>query len=262
MFSFYVTNIKPNCNGKGSACLDPRFIGGDEVVYYFHGKRDENFALISDVDFQVNACFIGLRPSGRSRDFTWIQSLGLIFGHNIKTFSLEVTKAAKWDDQVDHLGLSFEGKEISLAKGDAFVWSSSRDDIKIERISEINSVLVTLQDIAEIWVNVVPVTKEDDIIHRYGRPKDDCFAPLEVQFRFLKLSKNVEGVLGRTYRKHFKNPAKQGVAARPGLRPIFMIQCGLISLDKVEPLLLNQSTGGSSSGVGIFCRKQRQYFIN
>ncbi|XP_019094818.1 PREDICTED: uncharacterized protein LOC104758931 [Camelina sativa] len=205
-------NRKPNCNGKGSACLDPRFIGGDGVVFYFHGQRDEHFALVSDVDFQVNARFIGLRPSGRSRDFTWIQSLGLIFGSNSKTFSLEATKARKWDDQVDHLRFSFEGKEISLPKGDASVWMPSGDYIKIERTLDINSVLVTLEDIVEIWVNVVPVTKEDNIIHKYGRPENDCFAHLEVQFRFLKLSKNVEGVLGRTYREDFTNPAKPGVA--------------------------------------------------
>ncbi|KAG7649659.1 hypothetical protein AtNW77_Chr1g0054881 [Arabidopsis thaliana] len=267
-------NRKPNCNGKGSACLDPRFIGGDGIVFYFHGKRDEHFALISDVDFQVNARFIGLRPNGRARDFTWIQSLGLIFCPNSKTFSLEATKAEKWDHQVDHLRLSYEGKEISLPKGDTSVWSPPLGDyIKIERTSDINSVLVTLQDIAEIWINVVPVTKEDDIIHKYGIPEDDCFAHLEVQFRFLKLSSNVEGVLGRTYKEDFKNPAKPGVAmpvvgGEDKYRTASLLETscnacvysgGSRSLDKIEPLLLNQNTvdctGGSSSGVGIFCRK-------
>ncbi|RVX08536.1 hypothetical protein CK203_014235 [Vitis vinifera] len=29
---------KPNCNGVGAACFDPRFIGGDGIVFYFHGK--------------------------------------------------------------------------------------------------------------------------------------------------------------------------------------------------------------------------------
>ncbi|KAL1225416.1 hypothetical protein V5N11_009069 [Cardamine amara subsp. amara] len=266
-------NRKPNCNGKGSACLDPRFIGGDGIVFYFHGKRDEHFALVSDVDFQVNARFIGLRPSGRPRDFTWIQSLGLIFGPNRKTFSLEATKTAKWDDQVDHLRLSFEGKEISLPEGDASVWSPPESYIKIERTSDKNSVLVTLEDIAEIWVNAVPVTKEDDMIHKYGRPENDCFAHLEVQFRFLKLSSNVEGVLGRTYRDDFKNPAKPGVAmpvvgGEDKYRTMSLLETscnacvysgGSASFDKIEPLLLNPNTvdctGGSSSGVGIFCRK-------
>ncbi|CAN7027766.1 hypothetical protein Bca4012_042787 [Brassica carinata] len=266
-------NRKPNCNGRGSACLDPRFIGGDGIVFYFHGKRNEHFALVSDTDLQVNARFIGLRPSGRRRDFTWIQSLGLIFGPNNKTFTLEAQKAAKWDHQVDHLRLSFLGKEISLPKGDSSIWTPPGSYIKIERTSDMNSVLVTLPDIAEIWVNVVPVTKEDDTIHKYGRPENDCFAHLEVQFRFLRLSPNVEGVLGRTYRDDFQNPAKPGVAmpvvgGEDKYRTSSLLETGCNacvysrgsrSSDKIEPLSLNQNTvdctGGSSSGIGIFCRK-------
>jgi len=61
-------------------------------------------------------------------------------------------------------------------------------------------------------VNVVPVTKEDDAVHNYQVPEDDCFAHLEVQFRFFGLSPKVDGVLGRTYREDFENPAKVGVA--------------------------------------------------
>ena len=56
------------------------------------------------------------------------------------------------------------------------------------------------------------MTKEDDTIHSYQIPSDDCFAHLEVQFRFYGLTSNVEGVLGRTYQPDFKNPAKPGVA--------------------------------------------------
>ncbi|KAF7841488.1 Root cap [Senna tora] len=63
---------KPNCNAPGSGCYDPRFIGGDGRVFYFHGKSNENFALVSDSDLQINAHFIGHRPAGRSRHYTWI----------------------------------------------------------------------------------------------------------------------------------------------------------------------------------------------
>ncbi|KAF5201424.1 Late embryogenesis abundant (LEA) protein-like protein [Thalictrum thalictroides] len=75
----------PNCNTPGAACFDPRFIGGDGIVFYFH----------------------------------------------------------------------------------------------------------------EISINVVPITEQDDKIHNNQIPSDDCFAHLEVQFRFIGLSPEVEGVLGR-----------------------------------------------------------------
>lgn len=69
---FFGNCRKPNCNARGAACLDPRFIGGDGIVFYFHGKSNEHFSLVSDLNMQINARFIGLRPAGRTRDYTWI----------------------------------------------------------------------------------------------------------------------------------------------------------------------------------------------
>lgn len=89
---------------------------------------------------------------------------------------------------------------------------SPEKDIKIERATKMNSVTVTIKDKTDIMVNVVLVTKEDDKIHNYKVPKDDCFAHLEVQFRFFNLSPEVNGILGRTHRPDFQNPAKPGVA--------------------------------------------------
>nr|XP_043622998.1 uncharacterized protein LOC122594632 [Erigeron canadensis] len=203
-------NPKANCNSPGSACYDPRLIGGDGIVFYFHGKVNEHFSLISDSNLQINGRFIGHRPEGRSRDFTWIQALGLLF--NSHSFSLEATKSATWDSEIDHLKFSFDGEEISLPTGGLSTWKSPNDEVKIERTSAVNSIIVTVPGVVEILANVVPVTAEDDKIHGYKVPSDDCFAHLEVQFRFVGLSDNVEGVLGRTYQPDFKNPAKPGVA--------------------------------------------------
>ncbi|MFS7987748.1 hypothetical protein Hanom_Chr11g01026571 [Helianthus anomalus] len=115
---------KPNCNGPGAACYDPRFIGGDGIVFYFHGKSNEHFTLISDSDLQINARFIGLRPKGRTRDYTWIQALGIKFGYH--NFTLEATKAEKWDDNVDHLKLTHDGTELYILEGDSFEWSLAK----------------------------------------------------------------------------------------------------------------------------------------
>lgn len=191
-------------------CLDPRFIGGDGIVFYFHGKRDEHYTLVSDTNFQINARFIGLRPVGRSRDYTWIQALGILYNSN--SFTLEATKAPKWDEGTDHLIFKFNNEVIFLPFGHLSKWESSEKDLVLERISDTNSVVISLSDFAEISVSVVPVTKEDDKVHSYMIPEDNCFAHLEVQFKFFDLSKNVEGVLGRTYQPDFENPAKAGVA--------------------------------------------------
>ncbi|MFS8025649.1 hypothetical protein Hanom_Chr16g01477581 [Helianthus anomalus] len=201
---------KPNCNGPGAACYDPRFIGGDGIVFYFHGRSNEHFSLISDSNLQINARFIGLRPEGRTRDYTWIQALGLKFGHH--DFTLEATKTEKWDDNVDHLKLSHDGMELIIPEGDSSEWNSTKGDIQVERTSTTNSLTITIPNLAEIFVNVIPVSEEDSKIHNYQIPLNDSFAHLEVQFRFFGLSSNVEGILGRTYRPDFENPAKSGVA--------------------------------------------------
>lgn len=199
---------KPSCNGVGAACYDPRFIGADGAVFYFHGKSNEHFSLVSDSNVQINARFIGHRPSGRSRDYTWIQALGILFGsHNV---SVEATKAATWDNSIDHLRFLYDGAEVALPQVSS--WESAQGEVMLERVSSTNSAIISIPDIVEIGVNAVPITKEDDRIHNYQIPSDDCFSHLEVQFRFFGLSPEVEGVLGRTYQPDYESQARLGIA--------------------------------------------------
>ncbi|KAI8555425.1 hypothetical protein RHMOL_Rhmol05G0173600 [Rhododendron molle] len=209
---------QPNCNGKGSGCGDPRFVGGDGIVFYFHGKTNQQFALVSDQNLQINARFIGHRPEGRKRDNTWIQALGLVFhdGHRQShTFTLaSSTKVAQWDDNVDRLHFTYDDKSLIIGEGHLFNWDApDGSGLFVERTSKVNSITVTLPNLVEISASVVPITREDDRIHNYQIPlSQDCFAHLEVQFRFFRMSESVEGVLGQTYRPDFQNPVKRGVA--------------------------------------------------
>ncbi|KAK3026139.1 hypothetical protein RJ639_042582 [Escallonia herrerae] len=200
---------KPSCNGIGAACYDPRFVGGDGVMFYFHGKTNEQFSLVSDHNFQINARFIGRRPQGRSRDNTWIQGLGLMFDSH--SFTLAAKKVANWDDETDQLLFTYNGMPITIPSGHLSTWAARDGNLMVERTVTYNSVTVTLPGVVEMSVNVVPVTKEDDRVHSYQIPSDDCFAHLEVQFKFFHLSEKVEGVLGQTYRPEFKSPVKIGV---------------------------------------------------
>lgn len=264
-------NKKPNCNAPGAACLDPRFIGGDGIVFYFHGKSDEQFSLVSDPHIQINARFIGLRPAGRIRDYTWIQALGVLSGS--ESFSIEATRAAKWDSEMDHLRFSYNGNELTVPEGTPSTWHSLNDDFKVERSASKNSAAITIRGVAEISVNVVPVTKEDSLIHNYQIPSDDCFAHLEVQFRFLSLSPRVEGVLSRTYQPDFENPAKPGIAMPVVGGEDKYRTSSLLSADcaacifspimhpdqKQDSMAMEygtlECTGGATSGNGIVCRR-------
>ncbi|KAJ0821807.1 hypothetical protein HanPSC8_Chr16g0724511 [Helianthus annuus] len=198
--------VKPK-NPKDKACFLDCYSPKCEAVCKCN---NEHFSLISDSNLQINARFIGLRPEGRTRDYTWIQALGLKFGHH--DFTLEATRTEKWDDNVDHLKLSHDGMELIILEGDSSEWNSTEGDIQVERSSTTNGLTNTIPNLAEIFVNVIPVSEEDSKIHNYQIPLNDSFAHLEVQFRFFGLSSNVEGILGRTYRPDFENPAKPGVA--------------------------------------------------
>ncbi|CDY29835.1 BnaA03g48560D, partial [Brassica napus] len=183
------------------------------------------------------------------------------------------TKVATWDSEVDHLRFTIDGQDLVIPEKALFTWYSSDKEIKIERLTQKNSVIVTIKDKAEIMVNVVPVTKEDDRIHNYRLPEDDCFAHLEVQFKFINLSSKVDGILGRTYRPDFKNPAKPGVAmpvvgGEDSFRTSSLLShdcktclfSGELAIDSGSVKVKNEytlldCTRGASSGYGIVCRK-------
>lgn len=172
-----LTGRKPNCDGYGSLCYDPRFVGGDGVMFYFHGAKGGNFAIVSDKNMQINAHFIGTRPQGRTRDFTWVQALSVMF--DTHTLVIAANKVSQWDDKVDALSVRWNGEPVNVPEDE---WRTNADGRKVvvERTDEVNSVKVTV----------------------YG---------LETQFKFSKLSDNVEGVLGKTYQPGYVSPVKRGV---------------------------------------------------
>lgn len=127
------------------------------------------------------------------------------------TFTLEARRVETWNETTDHLSITLDGTPFQLPEGHLSKWNSEDDELLIERTERVNSVMITVNGVAEISASVVPITEEDDRIHRYNIPKDDCFAHLEVQFWFFGISQEVEGVLGRTYRPDYISTVKRGV---------------------------------------------------
>ncbi|CAN0897057.1 hypothetical protein LINGRAHAP2_LOCUS18895 [Linum grandiflorum] len=199
---------KPNCNGYGSLCYDPRFVGGDGVMFYFHGARGGNFAILSDDKLQINAHFIGTRPEGRTRDYTWVQALAVMFDSN--TLVIAAKRLSSWDDAVDALTVRWNGEDVPMLTDEWRVEAGERS-VVVERTDDVNSVNVRVSGLTEMSIRVRPIGKEEDRVHNYRIPNGDVFAHLETQFKFSNLSDGVEGVLGKTYRPDYVSPAKVGV---------------------------------------------------
>ncbi|KAI3853101.1 hypothetical protein MKW92_008071, partial [Papaver armeniacum] len=204
---------RANCEGDGSICYDPRFVGGDGVMFYFHGATGSDFALVTDDEFQINAHFIGTRPQGRTRDFTWIQALSVMFDtHNLV---LAAKRVSKWDDKVDSLIVRWDGEDIEIPTDGEAEWRVTVEgdrEVIVERTDDTNNVRVSVTALVEMDVKVTPIGVEENRVHKYQIPSDDVFAHLETQFRFKNLSDSVDGVLGQTYKSGYVSPVKVGVA--------------------------------------------------
>ncbi|KAL3518369.1 hypothetical protein ACH5RR_020958 [Cinchona calisaya] len=203
---------KPQCDGYGSLCYDPRFVGGDGMMFYFHGSKGSDFAIVSDDNLQINAHFIGTRPAGRTRDFTWVQALSIMF--DTHTLILAAKRVSKWDDKVDSLIVKWDNQMIKIPLNGEAEWriNTGKRIVVIERTDDFNTVRATISGLLQVDVKVTPIGEQENKVHNYQIPSDDAFAHLETQFKFFKLSDFVEGVLGKTYQPGYESKVKMGVA--------------------------------------------------
>lgn len=202
---------KARCTGFGSLCYDPRFVGGDGVMFYFHGAKGGNFAIVSDDSLHINAHFIGTRPQGRTRDFTWVQALSVMFDNH--TLVVAARKIQKWDDDLNALIVRWDGEPVNVPIDGEAEWKVVTEGrvVSVERTDDINTIRVAVSGLVELDINIRPIEEEENRVHNYQLPPDDAFAHLETQFRFENLTDLVEGVLGKTYRPGYVSPVKVGV---------------------------------------------------
>ncbi|KAI3695949.1 hypothetical protein L1987_78955 [Smallanthus sonchifolius] len=163
------------CNNPGALCQDPRFVGGDGVTFYFHGHKDQDFCLLSDRNLHINAHFIGKRDPKLTRDFTWVQSIGLLFDDH--KLLILAKKTSTWDDNEEHLFISFDDSPLSL---DGKNWNYRNSSLLITRTSATNGIVVEVKNSFRITATVVPIGADESRIHGYNIGSDDCFAHLDL----------------------------------------------------------------------------------
>ncbi|RZC93105.1 hypothetical protein C5167_041887, partial [Papaver somniferum] len=232
---------------------------GIEHVCPFHCPRgdckDHDFCLVSDSNLHINARFIGRRNQNMMRDFTWVQSIGAIFDSH-KLFI------------VDRLAVTIDGEPIELPLSAGAKWESN--GVSITRSRNTNSITVEVESNFKITANVVPITEEESRIHNYGITQEDCFAHLELGFKFYSLSSEVNGVLGQTYGKDYTSKVNMS-AVMPvmgGTRKflnsaLFSTGCSVSRFGLGAPVTAGSEfagleCGSSMEGRGLVCARSRE----
>lgn len=201
------------------------------------------------------------------RDFTWVQSLGILFDQH-KIF-VGAKKTAAWDNSIDRLDLSYDDKPVYLPEEEGAKWQPASDTgIIITRARNTNAMVIEVEGNFKIKATVVPITAADSRIHKYGITDEDCFAHLDLGFKFYSLTDKVSGVLGQTYASNYVSRAKMGVDM-PVLggqnefssSSLFSTDCRVARFKGVQSRPVNQfqyanlNCVSGSNGRGVVCRK-------
>eukprot|EP00850_Spirogloea_muscicola_P021258 SM000242S08494 [mRNA] locus=s242:132785:135808:- [translate_table: standard] len=194
---------KPDCSGgrSGALCGDPRLVGGDGVPFWFHGKKDADFCIVSDRSLQVNAHFIGkpAAAAGAKHDFTWVQAIAMLFGkHKLYVGALQ---EATWTGAADHLVFILDGEPLLTVSqtGEEAVWESKEAGVTILRPGKPNLGMFVVKDLVRMTVEVKAIA-------RVNWTDSSCFAHIDMSMDFAQLSSRAEGVLGQTYQKLWTAP--------------------------------------------------------
>lgn len=138
------------------------------------------------------------------------------------------------------------------------------------RSRDTNSVIIDAEGNFKIKATVVPITLKESRVHNYGITKEDCFAHLDMSFKFYALSGDVSGVLGQTYASSYVSRVKMGVAM-PVLggekefasSSLFATDCtvarfeGHFSQDDIsgKPDIGSMNCGSGMDGRGVVCKR-------
>lgn len=201
------------------------------------------------------------------RDFTWVQSLGVLFDNHKLFIGAQMTAA--WDDATDRLALSLDDQMIVIQEEEDASWTSKDGSITIKRTRDTNSVKIQSKGNFEIKASVVPITEKESRVHNYGiNTQENCFAHLDLNFKFYSLAGDVNGVLGQTYAMNYVSRAKMGIEmpvlggdkefASSGL---FATDCSVARFhgqsrnEEMNYELGDLSCGSGLDGRGVVCKR-------
>ncbi|KAF3661139.1 putative pre-mRNA-processing factor 6-like [Capsicum annuum] len=89
-----------------------RFVGCDNMMFYFHGAREPDISILYDDNHQINAYLIGTQPQGKKCDFSWVQTFSVMFDTHILVVGAK--KVSNLDENFDALTVRWNGETRQL----------------------------------------------------------------------------------------------------------------------------------------------------
>lgn len=179
-----------------TSAIGARVVGADGVVFRFPGRPESQFCMVSDGDFHINAHMIG--RAFESKHITWIGGLAIIY-KDLHLF-VKTSTEALWDPFVDHLEVRINGEALHIPapgyktgpRAKQGVWDSPGNNLRITR-QRVNEARIQIGGVVDLRLKA-------DTVQQEWWTEDDCFVHLDMEFRDLRVSKDVHGFLGQTYR--------------------------------------------------------------
>ncbi|OAY67855.1 hypothetical protein ACMD2_26632, partial [Ananas comosus] len=100
--------------------------------------------------------------SKQGRDFTWVQSIGILFGS--QQFYVGARKSRPGTDPTTH-ARAIQWSRHQHPVGRRRDVDVAEGDLQIKRVGELNSIVAEVVGVVKIGVRVVPITEEESRIH-------------------------------------------------------------------------------------------------
>eukprot|EP00270_Netrium_digitus_P006821 TRINITY_DN1967_c0_g1_i2.p1 TRINITY_DN1967_c0_g1~~TRINITY_DN1967_c0_g1_i2.p1 ORF type:complete len:387 (+),score=41.22 TRINITY_DN1967_c0_g1_i2:46-1206(+) len=179
---------------------DPHFTGADNSRFDFSGTPGTTFCLVSDPHLHINMYldgYYGKYEDRANKPMTWIRKIGVLWGHHSLTFEArpgaesEYLKGYMYRMTADGLPFALENNVKSLFDGKVEVeWTGAKVPSGDDLVDEYS---VKIQNV--IWMKL---TVRPEVANL--RTDNDGLVHFDMQILKAKLSNNVHGVLGQTFR--------------------------------------------------------------
>ncbi|KAM3236062.1 hypothetical protein P3L10_016099 [Capsicum annuum] len=152
-----VQRLQARYDGYGALCYNPKFVGGVDMMLYFRGAKETDFAIFSNDNLHINAHLIGTQTHGRKCKFTRVQTfLGMFASH---TLLLGAKKVSNCDENVHAARYSGTVRQLMSQRMEMQnrVFNTAERSVVVKRTDDLNNIKVTVSTVLQLNVKLVPI---------------------------------------------------------------------------------------------------------